>query len=517
MNPILGAVFTVIALIVGLGIGVFAGITYRKKVAEAEIGSAEIQAKKIIDEGIKQAETKKKELLLEAKEDIIRAKNDNERDMKERRAELNQLEKRLVSKEESYDRKMESLEHRSETLNRKIKENSDLQEEIKKIRDSELSRLEHVAGLTAAEAKEEMLLKIESEVRHETAMRIIEIESEMRENAEMKAKEIISLAIQRCAADYSSEATVSVVPLPSDDMKGRIIGREGRNIRTIETLTGVDLIIDDTPEAITLSSFDPVRREVARIALEKLITDGRIHPSRIEEMVEKAKREVDLSIKQAGERATFDTGIHGINNELIKILGRLKFRTSYGQNVLVHSIEVAHLSGIIADELGVDNTLAKRAGLLHDIGKALTQEVEGSHVQLGVDIARKYKENKDVIHAIEAHHNDVEPRTIIAMIVQAADAISAARPGARREDLDNYIKRLQKLEEISESFDGVEKAYAIQAGREIRIMVKPEEVNDEQMVLVARDIVKKIEAELEYPGQIKINVIRESRAIDFAK
>lgn len=455
--------------------------------------------------------------MLEAKEDIIRAKNDNERDMKERRTELNQLEKRLVSKEESLDKKMESLEHRSETLNRKIKENSDLQEEIKKIRDSELSRLEHVAGLTAAEAKEEMLSKIESEVRHETAMRIIEIESEMRENAEMKAKEIISLAIQRCAADYSSEATVSVVPLPSDDMKGRIIGREGRNIRTIETLTGVDLIIDDTPEAITLSSFDPVRREVARIALEKLITDGRIHPSRIEEMVEKAKREVDLSIKQAGERATFETGIHGINNELIKILGRLKFRTSYGQNVLVHSIEVAHLSGIIADELGVDNTLAKRAGLLHDIGKALTQEVEGSHVQLGVDIARKYKENKDVIHAIEAHHNDVEPRTIIAMIVQAADAISAARPGARREDLDNYIKRLQKLEEISESFDGVEKAYAIQAGREIRIMVKPEEVNDEQMVLVARDIVKKIEAELEYPGQIKINVIRESRAIDFAK
>ena len=517
MNPILGVVITIIAFIVGLGAGAFAGITYRKKVAEAEIGSAEVQAKKIIDEGIKQAETKKKELLLEAKEDIIRAKNDNERDMKERRAELTQLEKRLVSKEESIDRKMESLEHKSETLNRKIKENSDLQEEIKKIRDSELSRLEHVAGLTAAEAKEEMLSKIEDEVRHETAMRIIEIESEMRENAELKAKEIISLAIQRCAADYSSEATVSVVPLPSDDMKGRIIGREGRNIRTIETLTGVDLIIDDTPEAITLSSFDPVRREVARIALEKLITDGRIHPSRIEEMVEKAKREVDLSIKQAGERATFDTGIHGINNELIKILGRLKFRTSYGQNVLVHSIEVAHLSGIIADELGVDSTLAKRAGLLHDIGKALTQEVEGSHVQLGVEIARKYKESKEVINAIEAHHGDVEAQTITALIVQAADAISAARPGARRENLENYIKRLTKLEEIANEFDGVEKSYAIQAGREIRIMVKPDVVDDDKMVLIAHDIVKKIEDEPEYPGQIKVHMIRESRAIDYAK
>lgn len=517
MNPFFIVCICVAAFVVGILIGAIVGITYRKKVAEREIGSAEIQAKKIVDEGIKQAETKKKELLLEAKEEIIRSKNENEKEMKDRRNELTQLERRLVSKEESLDKKIEGLEHKSETLNRKIKENSDLQEEIQKLKDSELEKLEKIAGLTAAEAKEELLIKIDEEVRHETAMRVIEIESEMRENADMKAKEIISLAIQRCAADYSSETTVSVVPLPSDDMKGRIIGREGRNIRTIETLTGVDLIIDDTPEAITLSSFDPVRREVARIALEKLITDGRIHPSRIEETVEKAKREVDIAIKQAGERATFDTGIHGLNNELIKILGRLKFRTSYGQNVLVHSIEVAHLSGIIADELGVDSTLAKRAGLLHDIGKAMTQEVEGSHIQLGVDIARKYKENKDVIHAIEAHHNDVEPRTIIAMIVQAADAISAARPGARREDLDNYIKRLQKLEEISESFDGVEKAYAIQAGREIRIMVKPEEVNDEQMVLVARNIVKKIESELEYPGQIKINVIRESRAIDYAK
>lgn len=517
MNPFFIVCIGVAAFAVGIFIGIFFGITYRKKVAEREIGSAEIQAKKIVDEGIRQAETKKKELLLEAKEEIIRSKNENEKEMKDRRNELTQLERRLVSKEESLDKKIDGLEHKSETLNRKIKENTDLQEEIKKLKDSELEKLEKIAGLTASEAKEELLVRIDEEVRHETAMRVIEIESEMRENADMKAKEIISLAIQRCAADYSSETTVSVVPLPSDDMKGRIIGREGRNIRTIETLTGVDLIIDDTPEAITLSSFDPVRREVARIALEKLITDGRIHPSRIEEMVEKAKREVDIAIKQAGERATFDTGIHGLNNELIKILGRLKFRTSYGQNVLVHSVEVAHLSGIIADELGVDSTLAKRAGLLHDIGKAMTQEVEGSHIQLGVDIARKYKENKDVIHAIEAHHNDVEPRTIIAMIVQAADAISAARPGARREDLDNYIKRLQKLEEISESFDGVEKAYAIQAGREIRIMVKPEEVNDEQMVLVARNIVKKIESELEYPGQIKINVIRESRAVDYAK
>ena len=482
-----------------------------------EIGTAEQQAKKIIEDGIKAAETKKKELLLEAKEEIIRAKNDSEREMKDRRNELSGLEKRLISKEESLDRKIENIEHRTETLNRKIKENERLREEIEEMRQSEITKLEKVAGLTAEQAKEEMLEKLEGEIRHETAMRVIEIESEMRENADQKAKEIVSLAIQRCAADYSSEITVSVVPLPSDDMKGRIIGREGRNIRTIETLTGVDLIIDDTPEAITLSSFDPVRREVARLSLEKLINDGRIHPSRIEEMVEKSKREVENSIKQAGEKAVFEVGIHGLSGELVRMLGRLKYRTSYGQNVLVHSIEVAHLSGIIADELGVDSTLAKRAGLLHDIGKAMTQEVEGSHVQLGVDIAKKYKENKDVIHAIEAHHGDTEPRTIIAMIVQAADAISAARPGARREDLDNYIKRLKKLEEISESFAGVEKAYAIQAGREIRVMVVPEQVSDDDMVLMARDIAKQIEFELEYPGQIKVNVIRESRATDYAK
>lgn len=504
-------------LVVGGAVGCLIGSAQRKNKDSNEIGTAEQQAKKIIEDGIKAAETKKKELLLEAKEEIIRAKNDSEREMKDRRNELSGLEKRLISKEESLDRKIENIEHRTETLNRKIKENERLREEIEEMRQSEITKLEKVAGLTAEQAKEEMLEKLEGEIRHETAMRVIEIESEMRENADQKAKEIVSLAIQRCAADYSSEITVSVVPLPSDDMKGRIIGREGRNIRTIETLTGVDLIIDDTPEAITLSSFDPVRREVARLSLEKLINDGRIHPSRIEEMVEKSKREVENSIKQAGEKAVFEVGIHGLSGELVRMLGRLKYRTSYGQNVLVHSIEVAHLSGIIADELGVDSTLAKRAGLLHDIGKAMTQEVEGSHVQLGVDIAKKYKENKDVIHAIEAHHGDTEPRTIIAMIVQAADAISAARPGARREDLDNYIKRLKKLEEISESFAGVEKAYAIQAGREVRIMVRPEDVSDEQMVLVARDIVKKIESELEYPGQIKINVIRESRAIDYAK
>ena len=514
MSLIIGIV---VGLVVGGVVGYLVGNAQRKKKDSNEIGTAEQQAKKIIEDGIKAAETKKKELLLEAKEEIIRAKNDSEREMKDRRNELSGLEKRLISKEESLDRKIENIEHRTETLNRKIKENERLREEIEEMRQSEITKLEEVAGLTAEQAKEEMLEKLEGEIRHETAMRVIEIESEMRENADQKAKEIVSLAIQRCAADYSSEITVSVVPLPSDDMKGRIIGTHGRNIRTIETLTGVDLIIDDTPEAITLSSFDPVRREVARLSLEKLINDGRIHPSRIEEMVEKSKREVENSIKQAGEKAVFEVGIHGLSGELVRMLGRLKYRTSYGQNVLVHSIEVAHLSGIIADELGVDSTLAKRAGLLHDIGKAMTQEVEGSHVQLGVDIAKKYKENKDVIHAIEAHHGDTEPRTIIAMIVQAADAISAARPGARREDLDNYIKRLKKLEEISESFDGVEKAYAIQAGREVRIMVRPEDVSDEQMVLVARDIVKKIESELEYPGQIKINVIRESRAIDYAK
>lgn len=507
------AITFVISIIVGFFIGSFS----RKKIAEAKIGSAESQAKKIVDDGIKEAETKKKEALIEAKEEILRLKNETERENKERRKEINRLESRAAQREESLDKKFDSLEKREEALNSKYKEAEALKEQIQKSLDRQLSELEKISGLTANEAKEELLQKVEEEARHEAAMRIVEVESQYREEADTKAKNIISLAIQRLASDYVSEATVSVVALPGDEMKGRIIGREGRNIRTIETITGVDLIIDDTPEAITLSSFDPVRREIARLTLEKLITDGRIHPARIEEMAEKSKKEVENQIKQAGEKATFETGIHGINPELVRLLGRLKYRTSYGQNVLRHSIEVSFLSGIIADELGVDTVLAKRAGLLHDIGKALTQEIEGSHVQLGVDVARKYKENKDVIHAIEAHHGDVEPRTLVAMIVQAADAISAARPGARREDLENYIRRLQKLEEIATSFDGVEKSFAIQAGREIRIMVKPEEVNDDQMVLVARDIVKKIEAELEYPGQIKINVIRESRAVDYAK
>ena len=507
----------VITAVVCLPVGVFFGIMYRKKVGEAEIGSAEEQAKKIIEDGERTAESKKKEALIEAKEEILRQKNESEREIKERRSELSKLESRVAKKEEQVDRKLESLEHKDEQLNKKLKECSDTRDEIEAIKVQHLETLEKIAGLTADEAKAQIVSRIDDEVKHETAQKLIEYEQQFKEEADVRAKNILSLAIQRCASETVTETTVSVVALPNDEMKGRIIGREGRNIHAIEAMTGVDLIIDDTPEAITLSSFDPVRREVARIALEKLIADGRIHPARIEEMVEKAKRDVDAMIKQAGERATYDTGIHGLGIDMIKLLGRLRFRTSYGQNVLDHSIEVATLSGMIADELGVDSTLAKRAGLLHDIGKALTQEIEGSHVQLGVDIARKFKENRDVIHAIEAHHNDVEPQTITAIIVQAADAISAARPGARREDLENYIKRLQKLEEITYSFPGVDKSYAIQAGREIRIAVKPEEVNDEQMVVMAREIVQKIESELQYPGQIKVHMIRESRAIDYAK
>ncbi len=509
--------FCAIALIVGLGIGSMIGFLIRKKLSEAKIGSAEQQAQRIIEEGEKAAETLRKEALIEAKEKILKEKNDAEKEIKERRNEVTRLERRALSREETLEKKIESYERKEEILNRKIKEQSELIERTEEVKQSQLEKLEAIAGLSREEAKAELIRSIESDVKHEAAMKIVEIESQLKEDADRKARNILSLAIQRCASDHVSEATVSVVPLPSDDMKGRIIGREGRNIRTIETMTGVDLIIDDTPEAITVSCFDPVRREIARLALEKLISDGRIHPTRIEETVEKARKEVENVIKQSGERATFETGVHGLNPELVRLLGRLRYRTSYGQNVLDHSIEVAHIAGMIADEIGADSVLAKRAGLLHDIGKAMTQEVEGSHVQIGIDIARKYKENRDVIHAIEAHHNDVEPQTVVAVIIQAADAVSAARPGARREDLENYLKRLQKLEEIANSFPGIDKSFAIQAGREIRVMVKPEQVNDDQMILTAREIVKKIEASLEYPGQIKINLIRESRAVDYAK
>ncbi len=511
----------VVAVIVGLLIGCPIGIFYRKKIAEAQIGSAELQAKKIIADGMNQAKTDaaaaKKEALIEAKEEMLRAKNEFEQEIKERRSELSRQERRVQSKEETLDRKTDALEKKDEALAKKIEENELLAEDLQNQKTEARMTLQRISGMTAQQAKDKLIEEMVEEVRHEQAKKMVELEQEFKDEADDKARNIIAQAIQRCAADHVAEITVSTVTLPSEDMKGRIIGREGRNIRTIETLTGVDLIIDDTPEAITVSSFDPVRREVARIALERLITDGRIHPARIEEMVEKAKHEVDVAIKKAGESATFETGIHGLNGELVRLLGRLKYRTSYGQNVLNHSIEVSLLSGIIADELGVDNMLAKRAGLLHDIGKALTAELEGSHVQLGVDIARKYKESKDVLHAIEAHHGDVEPQTLVAMIVQAADAISAARPGARRENLENYIKRLTKLEEIAKSFEGVEKSFAIQAGREIRIMVKPEVISDDRMPLVARDIVKKIEDELEYPGQIKVHIVRESRTIDYAK
>ncbi|MBQ3072580.1 MAG: ribonuclease Y [Oscillospiraceae bacterium] len=506
-----------VTAVAALPIGFFCGNLYRRRVAEAEIGSAEAQARKILEDGIKAAETKKKETLIEAKEEILKTKNEFDREVKERRAEISRQERRLASKEETLDKKMETLEKKDETLTRKLKENEEAAAEIEALRAKQFEELQKIAGMTAAEAKAQMVEAMTEEIRREQAIRLVELEDEFKEEADAKAKNIIALAIQRCASDQVAEATVSVVALPNDDMKGRIIGREGRNIRAIEQMTGVDLIIDDTPEAITVSGFDPVRREVARLALEKLITDGRIHPTRIEETVEKARREVDAEIKSAGERATYDTGLHGFQPEMIKLLGRLKYRTSYGQNVLMHSIEVSLLSGIIADELGCDSTLAKRAGLLHDIGKALTQEVEGSHVQLGVELAKKFRESADVIHAIEAHHGDVEPKTLVAMIVQAADAISAARPGARRENLENYIKRLTKLEEIANSFRGVEKSFAIQAGRELRIMVKPEQVKDDDMALVAREIAQKIEGELEYPGQIKVSIIRENRATDYAK
>ncbi len=489
----------------------------RIKRGEREIEDAEEEAKRIINEAIKSGESKKREALVEAKEEMHKARSEFEREEKSRRAELQKQERRLQQKEENLDRKIDAIEKKNDTLSGKIAAAEAQQKEIAQLKKSQLDMLEKISGFTIEEAKAYLIANVRDDVTHEMAMKVKEIETQYKEEADARAREIIATAIQRCAADHSSEITVSVVPLPNDEMKGRIIGREGRNIRSIETLTGCDLIIDDTPEAITVSSFDPVRREVARIALEKLILDGRIHPANIELMIAKAQKEVNATIKAEGERAVFETNIHGLNPELIKLLGRMRYRTSYGQNVLNHSIEVAHISGLLAAELGVDVATAKRAGLLHDIGKAIDHEVEGSHVTIGADIARKYKESEEVIHAIEAHHNDVEPHTVIACIVQAADAISASRPGARRENIENYVKRLEKLEEVSKSFPGIASSYAIQAGREIRIMVKPEEISEDQMVLLARDIAKKIEDELTYPGQIKVHLLRETKAVDYAK
>ena len=511
---ILGAV---VAAIVVLVIGFLLGIMYRKKVAEREISSAEEEAKRIINESIKAAESKKREALVEAREEIHKNRTEYEREVKERRSELSKQERRLQQKEENLDRKTDALEKKTESLNQKLSQAEAMQEEVRLVKKSQLEMLEKISGYTQEEAKQYLISNIETEVTHEMAAKVREVEAKYKDEADERAREIIATAIQRCAADHASEITVSVVPLPNDEMKGRIIGREGRNIRSIETLTGCDLIIDDTPETITVSSFDPVRREVARIALERLIQDGRIHPARIEEMVAKAQREVNATIKAEGERAAFETNIHGLHPEIIRLLGRMKYRTSYGQNVLNHSIEVAHIAGLLAAELGVDVQTAKRAGLLHDLGKSIDHEVEGSHVTIGVDIARKYKESPEVIHAIEAHHGDVEAHSVIACLVQAADAISASRPGARRENIENYVKRLEKLEEVTRSFPGIDSCYAIQAGREIRVMVKPEEVSEDQMVLLARDIAKKIESELTYPGQIKVHVLRETKAVEYAK
>lgn len=503
--------------VAGVAIGVFIGIAYRKKVAEAEIGSAEQEAKRILNDAVKNAEAKKKEFVLEGKDEVHRLRNESEKELSERRKEVQRQERRIQQKEESLDRKTANIEAKDEKINKKLKDADARLAEVDKLKKSQFEMLEKISGYTKEQAKDYLLSNLDAELSHEKSVKILEYEQKLKDEQDKKARNIISLAIQRLASDQVAEATVSVVPLPNEEMKGRIIGREGRNIRAIETITGVDLIIDDTPEAITLSSFEPVRREIARVALEKLIADGRIHPAKVEEMVDKARREVEADIKQAGERAVLEVGIHGIHPELVKLLGRLKYRTSYGQNVLNHSIEVAFICGMIASELGLNPTVSKRAGLLHDIGKALDHEIEGSHVEIGVDVAKKYKENEAVVHAIQAHHGDVEAKTVVACIVQAADAISAARPGARRENLENYIKRLQKLEEVASSFEGVENSFAIQAGREIRIMVKPETVSDDSMANLAREICKKIEAELEYPGQIKVNIIRESRAVDFAK
>lgn len=518
MDPIVVNILVGVVCAAAAGaVAFFAGANHRKKTAELAIGSAEQEAKRIVSDAIKTAETKKREAVLEGKDEIHRLRNESERELNDRRKEVQRQERRIQQKEENLDKKLEALEAKEEVLSDKCKQADERLAEAEAVKKSQFEMLERISGFTVEQAKDYLLKNLEDELTHDKAVRLMEFEQQARDEADKAAREIISMAIQRCAADHVAEATISVVPLPNDEMKGRIIGREGRNIRAIETMTGVDLIIDDTPEAITLSCFEPVRREVARIALERLITDGRIHPARIEETIEKARREVDATIKEEGERAVIEAGVTGIHPELVKLLGRLRYRTSYGQNVLNHSLEVAYLAGMMASELGLDPTVAKRAGLLHDIGKALDHEIEGSHVEIGVDVARKYKESEAIIHAVQAHHGDVEAKTVIACIVQAADAISAARPGARRENLENYIKRLEKLEEVASSFEGVERCFAIQAGREIRIMVKPDIITDDKMILLARDICNKIESDLEYPGQIKVNIIRESRAIEYAK
>lgn len=515
MFPII--LYIVIGAVIGILLGLVIGINYRKRIAEAKIGVAEDKAEKIVEDAKKEAENKKKEILLEAKEESIKTKNELEREVRERRNELSRTERRLVQKEETLDRKADSYEKKEEQLNKKIEELESQKAEVEVLHTKQIEELERISGLTRDEAKNYLLNIIENDVKHEAAIMVREIEAKAKMDADKKSKEIVANAIQRCAVDHVTETTVSVVQLPNDEMKGRIIGREGRNIRALETLTGIDLIIDDTPEAVILSGFDPVRREIVRIALEKLIVDGRVHPSRIEEMVEKAKKEVEVIIREEGEAATFETGVNGLHPEIVRLLGKLKYRTSYGQNVLKHSIEVSHLAGIMAAELGVDVNTAKRAGLLHDIGKSIDHEVEGSHVSIGVSLLKKHRESDIIINAVEAHHGDVDPQSIVAVLVQAADAISAARPGARRETLESYIKRLEKLEEIGDNFKGVEKSFAIQAGRELRIIVIPEEVGDDNLTLLARDIAKRIEDELEYPGQIKVSLIRETRATEYAK
>ena len=517
VSPVIAAVIAVVAGVVAAAIAFFAGVSYRRKTAEAKIGSAEEEAKRLINDAMKAAQQKRKEALIEAKDEAFQLKAEADKEIKERRSELSRQERRLDQKEEAMDRKTAVLEQKETDLAKRSELVEARLDEIEQIKARELDKMETIAGLTAEDAKQLLLNRLDEQLTHEKAMHIAAFETQTKDECDTMARELISQAVARCAADHSSEATVSVVPLPSDEMKGRIIGREGRNIRALETATGVDLIIDDTPEAITLSSFDPVRREVARMTLEKLISDGRIHPARIEETVEKCRRELELAMKREGEKAVMDLGIHSLHPDLVKLIGRLKYRTSYGQNVLNHSLEVAYLSGILAAELGVNVTQAKRAGLLHDIGKALDHEIEGSHISIGVDIARKYKENPAIIHAIEAHHGDVEAKTPLAFIVMAADAISAARPGARKENLESYIKRLESLEEIANSFEGVETSFAIQAGREVRIMVKPDAITDDQLVILAHSISRKIEEELDYPGQIKVNVIRESRAVEYAK